>query len=110
MGKSGNARYPTWAAGDAYRGRIEVLPVPQLEDEQLPQPQRVIALAGEVLPQQARDERRLEVAALLRARRVEDVGEETRQSAAEPGAERDAEALLAPLENRVRQQRAAAFP
>src|SRR5215831_15223948 len=63
---------PDVGSGRADRG-VEILPVPELEDEQLPQPQRVVALAGEVLAQEPADERGVEIAALPRPRRVEDV-------------------------------------
>src|SRR5687768_3487740 len=48
--------------------RVEVLAVPQFEEHQLPETQRVIALAGTVLLDQPIDKRRLEVAALPGAR------------------------------------------
>ena len=81
-----------------------ILPVPELEDEQLPEPQRVVALAGQVFVDEAVDERRLEVAALARRRRPQHVGEEVAQAAAEPDAERHAEALLPAIEDLGRQQ------
>ena len=62
--------------------------------------------AGEVLVDEPVDERRLEIAALARSRRLEHVGEQLGQAAAEPDAERHAEALLLPVEDRRRQQRA----
>src|SRR4029079_15639227 len=83
--------------------------VAKLEDEQLPQPQRVVARPREVLAEQPGHKDRLEKAALLRARRSEHVEEETGEPAAEPAAERHPEALLAPVENRVGQQRAEGF-
>src|SRR5436305_4451018 len=86
-GKMGTA-LPDVGSRGAHRG-VEILPVPQLEDEQLPQAQGVIALAAKVLPQQPADERRVEVAALARARGVENVRKQVRESAAEPGAERN---------------------
>ena len=55
---------PGDAGRGSRRGRVEILPVPELEDQQLPEPQRVIAASGQVLVQQPVDERRLEVAAL----------------------------------------------
>ena len=44
--------------------------MPELEHQQLPQPQRVIAPAGQVLVDEPVDERRFEVAALPRSRRL----------------------------------------
>src|SRR5258708_6636684 len=91
------------------RGRIEVLAMPQLQDQQLPQPERVIAPAGEMLLQQARHEHGLEVSALLRSGSVEDLGEQPRQSPAEPGTERNPEALLFAIQNAGREHRAQRF-
>ena len=47
---------------------VEVSPVPQLEHQQLPQPQRMVAAPRQVLRDEAVDEPRPEVAALTRAR------------------------------------------
>src|SRR6478735_844768 len=82
-------------SGSAYRG-VEILPMPELEHEQLPEAKRVVALAGQVFFQEPTDERAVEVAALACARRVEHLGEQSRQAPAEPNAERNAEPLLAP--------------
>ena len=76
---------------------VQVLAVPELEDEQLPQPQRVIAASGQVLVDDPVDERRFEVAALPRSRRLQHVREHLGQSAAEPDAERNAESLFLPI-------------
>src|SRR5262249_50707472 len=73
---------------------IEIPTVPQLEDEQLPEAQRVGAFAGQVFAQQPRHERRLEIAALSGAGRGEHVGEEIRQSAAEPRSGRGPSSLF----------------
>ena len=75
--------------------RVDVLLMPPLEHDELPQPQRVVALAGQVLVDELADEGRLEVAALEAGGRQQRVGEQFAQVAAEPGAERHAEPLLA---------------
>ena len=62
------------------RRTVEVFAVPQLEHQQLPEPQRVVAAAGEVLAHDAIDERRLEIAALARARALQRVEHEVREA------------------------------
>jgi hypothetical protein len=57
-----------------------------------------------MLAQEPRHERALEVAALPRARGIENLVEQIREPATEPDAEWDAEPLLAPVENPRRQQ------
>ena len=79
--------------------------MPELEHEQLPEAQRVIACAADMFLDQAGDERRLEIAPLPRSRCIEHVGEEIGQSPAEPDAHRHAEALLPAVENSRGQQR-----
>ena len=83
--------------------------MPALEDHQLPQPQGVIAAAGEVFIDEAVDEARLEVAALLCPGREERVGEQLAQPAAEPEAEGHAEPLFAPVHEAARQEDALAL-
>ena len=55
---------------------VDVLLVPFFEDDQLPQPQRMVALAGDVLVDDLANEPRLEIAALEARRRQQRVGEE----------------------------------
>ena len=83
---------PLWLAGGANDGRLRrqraelgcaivVLPLPQLEHEELPQPQLVVAAAAQMLGQQPVDFPGLKEAALPVARRLEHVGERLSQPA-----------------------------
>ena len=88
-----------------WKSLIHVLLMPPLEDDELPETQRVVALAREVLVHELPHEQRLEVAALEARRRQQRVGEELPEISAEPRAKRYAEPLLAPIQNLGRQQR-----
>ena len=73
--------------------------MPQLEHQQLPQAQRVIAAARQMLRHQAVDESRLEVAALAGPRRLQGLDHEVASAAAEPRTDRHTEAMLRALDS-----------
>src|SRR5581483_12077139 len=91
-----------WQRASQWR---RVLLMPPLENDELPEPQRVVAPAREMLVDHAAHECRLEVAALQGRRREERIGEQLAEIPAEPRAERHAEALLATVQDVGRQQR-----
>src|SRR5512147_3148929 len=78
--------------------------MPPFEHDELPETQRVVAPARYVFVDEVSDEPRLEVSTLQTRWGEQRVGEELAQVAAEPDAKRDAEALLATVENLGRQQ------
>src|SRR5918993_4391646 len=82
---------------------VHVLAMPQFEDHELPQPHGVVARAGQMFAQQAVEEGLLKVAPLADAPRPEHVAEDLAQGATEPHADRYAEALLATVDDVVRQ-------
>src|SRR5437764_2440157 len=83
---------------------IDVLLMPALEDDELPQPQRMVAPARQMIVDQLLDERRLEIPAGETGWREQRVGEQLPQIASEPDAERHAESLLAPIEQVARHE------
>src|SRR4051812_16811666 len=89
------------------RGRacsaIDPRPVPDLEHRQIPQAVRVIGAAGHVVGHVALHFRLMEVAAVAGAGVVQDALEPRPQLAAEPFADRDAEAHLPAVHELVRQ-------
>src|SRR3954470_14654150 len=93
--------------GRVHRGRdVQVLTLPQLEHQQLPEPQGVIPSAGEVLVHQPINEGGLEIAALAGSRGLEYVRKDVSQAAPEPDAKRDPKPLLPAVRDPRRQQRA----
>src|SRR5215207_1224054 len=78
--------------------RVHIFAMPQLEHQQLPQAQRVIALAAQVLVENPIDEPIVEIAALAGAGRTEHVTERIAQRPAEPVPERYRESLLRSIE------------
>src|SRR3954469_8977315 len=81
------------------RARIDILAMPQLEHEQLPQPQCVVPPACQMFMDEPVDETRLEVAPLARPRRAQNIGKHVGQSTTEPDAKRDTESLLLPIDD-----------
>src|SRR5579871_4402618 len=88
------------------RRAVEKRPLPQLEHQQRPQLQRVIAAAGEVLGGDGVDGARVEQAALAGARVAQDGARRLAQRAAEPVDDRHAEATFAAMQYLVGDQAA----
>src|SRR5690349_972307 len=101
--RSGGGKWQTVGRRD--RASVDVLPVPEFEDDERPEPERMLTSSGHVLVDDARDERRVEVAALSCAAGQKDVGKQLAYAAAEPAAERYFEAAFAPVQDVARQQR-----
>src|SRR3954453_21710865 len=92
--------------GRLHRGRgVDVLTLPQLEHQQLPEPEGVIPSAGEVLVYQPANEGGLEIAALARSRGLEHVRKDVSQAAPEPDAKRNPKPLVLAIRESRRQQR-----
>src|SRR5438045_7598593 len=82
---------------------VDIVVVPALEYDELPQAQRVVAAAGEMLVEKAPHERRLKIVG-GRRRALQRVGEQITEFAAEPDTKRHAEALLGSIEEIARKQ------
>jgi hypothetical protein len=97
---------PPRAPAEPWRSAIPLRKVflsPELEHEEGPQNAGVIAAAGHVVAHEALDGSRIEQARRAQAGGCERGAERRRQRAAEPGGERDAEALLVARQDRGRQ-------
>src|SRR6185503_19532478 len=79
--------------------RVEILPMPELEDDQAPEPQRVIAAARQVFANEAIDEPAIEISAFLRGARQQHIREEFAEVSSEPAADRYGKSLLAAIED-----------
>src|ERR1044072_8073157 len=88
---------------------VQVLTVPQLEEDESPEPQGVVAAPGDVLANHAIHERRIEVSAFASRLRSKDIGEKLAEVAAKPAADRYGEALFPPIENLWREQSRRSF-
>src|SRR6187455_3041880 len=100
--------FTVWNREGVWSGRagdraVDVGLMPPLEHDELPQPECVIAFAGEMLVHEQTHERRLEVAALQRARRQQRVGEQLAQLAPEPHTDRHTKTLFPPVDDFLRQ-------
>src|SRR4249919_1445452 len=95
--------------GGARRGSrrgIKIAALPELEDEQLPESQRVIAASRKMLVHQPIHEPRVEVPSLPGPSRHKDIREHVCESASKPDAKRNSEPLFPSIEDSIRQQRA----
>src|SRR6476660_3491959 len=91
------------SARGGQRAFVNILAVPQLEDQQLPEAQRMISTAAQMFMDESVDESGLEVAALAGTRRSQDIGEHIGQSTAKPDAKRHPKSLFLSIENLCRQ-------
>lgn len=82
---------------------VQVSTVPELEHHQLPQAERVISPASQMLTEHAVDELRLKVPALPGQPGLQRVDHKLFERAAEPRVQRHGKALLPPAEHFRRQ-------
>src|SRR3954469_13098565 len=92
-----------WRARRRARAIFNILTMPSLEDDKLPEAEGVIAFVGQVLVDNPAHEPGMEITTAEARRRQQRVSKQRAQVAAKPRAERHAEALLAAVEDLRRQ-------